>query len=222
MANQEQIPLVVTLVLLGLGISLIYWAPTTPVQANWTYPSGFDPHGGYIDRWIWSLHYEHEVWGLQSGLIDGLNDPLHPDDVEGLEVFPDIEISVEPCHRFRIVSLHCQKFPTNITGYRRALAYAFDKQLACDEAVNGLAEPQDGVIPISLTRWTYENEIAEHFYTKDIASANASLEAAGFRDLDGDGWREYDTNNNSVWDNGIDIDDGGPTYNRNNPGCHIE
>ena len=222
MVFRKRVPLVAILVLLGLCISFAYWAPTTPVRASWTYPSGFDPHGGYIDQWIWSLHYEHQAWGLQSGLIDGINEPLHPDDMSALEMLPDIEIHTGPSLRFRYCQFNCQQFPTNITGYRRAIAYAFDKQLACDEAVNGLAEPLDGMIPPSLSWWTYENEISEHFYSKDIANANASLEAAWFRDLDGDGWREYDTNNNSLWDSGVDIDDGGSTYNPNNPGCHIQ
>lgn len=222
MAIQKRMLFVATLILLGLCMSFAYWSPTTPVRASWTYSSGFDPHGGYIDQWIFSLIFEHQVWGLQAGLIDGINEFLHPDDVSALEMIPDIEVHTGPSLRFRFCEFNCQRFPTNITGYRRALAYAFDKQLACDEAVNGLAEPMDGVIPMPLTWWTYENEISEHFYSKDIASANASLETAGFRDLDGDGWREYDTNNNSVWDSGVDIDDGGPNYDQNNPGCHIQ
>lgn len=224
MAILKRMPIVATLGLLGLCISLACWTPSTPISATWTYQSGFDPHGGYVDRWMWVIGGSGyiPITQLLIGEVDGLAQHIIADYVTELEANPNIEVNIEPGVGFRILALNCAKFPTNITGYRRALAFALDKNLVCEEGEGGLTAPMDGVIPMSISRWTYEHQITEHFYYKDILSANASLEAAGFRDLDGDGWREYDTNNNSIWDAGIDIDDGGPTYIPSSPGCHIE
>ena len=224
MAIQKRIPIVATLVLLGLCMSLACWAPSTPVRATWTYPSGFDPHGGYVDRWMWIIGRKAgytPITSLLLGEIDGIGFSLDANYVPELEANPFIEVNFEQTHWYRSFSFNCQKFPTNITGYRRALAFALDKNLVCEEAEGGLTGPLDGVIPITLPQWTYEDQITDHFYNKDIQRANASLEAAGFRDLDGDGWREYDANNNSIWDVGIDIDDGGLLPHPIFPGCHV-
>lgn len=178
-----------------------------------------------MDQWIWIISRKAgytPITPLLIGEIDGIGYHLAANYVTELEANPFIEVNYEQSLDYRSFSFNCQKFPTNITGYRRVLAFALDKNLICEEAEGGLAEPQDGVIPISLPQWTYEHQITEHFYHKDILKANASLEAAGFRDLDGDGWREYDANNNSIWDVGIDIDDGGLLYHRIFPGCHIQ
>ncbi|MFX0171883.1 MAG: hypothetical protein ACFE9L_08185, partial [Candidatus Hodarchaeota archaeon] len=70
------------------------------------------------------------------------------------------------------------------------------------EAVAGAGSPLDSYIPIPATEWEVESQMTTHFYDKDIGSGNASLEAAGFKDLDGDGWRDYDSNDNGVLDTG--------------------
>ncbi|MFX0207730.1 MAG: ABC transporter substrate-binding protein [Candidatus Hodarchaeota archaeon] len=45
-----------------------------------------------------------------------------------------------------------------------------------------------------------------HYYEADFISGNKSLENAGFTDLDGDGWREYDADGSGTWTVG-DLDD---------------
>ncbi|MFX1507056.1 MAG: ABC transporter substrate-binding protein, partial [Promethearchaeota archaeon] len=64
--------------------------------------------------------------------------------------------------------------------------------------------------PPTLTEWEVESTLETRFYDADYISGNASLEAAGFKDLDGDGWREYDANSNGEWDANVDLDDNDP------------
>jgi hypothetical protein len=67
----------------------------------------------------------------------------------------------------------------------------------------------DSAIPISNSLWTYENQMSEHFYEPNLVAANATLDAARFIDTPDSphpGWRYYDTNNNSAWDFGVDVD----------------
>jgi ABC-type transport system substrate-binding protein len=118
---------------------------------------------------------------------------------------PDVEVTTVPGDKYRMFNINCNRFPTNITGYRQAIACALDKGAVIQASTGGLAFFQDSAIPITLGNWTYESQLSETYYAQDINKANASLEAAGFRDLNADGWREYDKNNNSFWDSGIDL-----------------
>ena len=189
----------------------------TPISLSdptktWTYPSGFDPHGGYIDRLKMVVYssVNDALQDLQANTLFaydsdiGLFSVLEPQP-------PNINVTTEIGTSFLLLGFDCRDFPGNITGYRRAIAYALDKYAVCELATNGYAEPLDGVISPDISSYSYESQMVEHYYSKDIEKANATLEACLFRDLDGDGWREYDTNNNSLWDPGIDVDDKGST-----------
>ncbi len=143
---------------------------------------------------------------LQANIIYAWGESVSADNIAELENTPGVEVSTEPGDKYRILCFNCGRFPTNITGYRRALAYALDKVEVVLESTNGLAFMQDCAIPLALGNWTYESQLIETYYLQNIAKANASLEESGFRDLNGDGWRDFDADNNSIWNPGIDLD----------------
>jgi ABC-type transport system substrate-binding protein len=179
-------------------------------SADWAFASGYNPHGGYLDKFIWSVYAgnpEAAFLALRQGTIDGYDDRVFASDLPSLLSTYGITVTVMPGLIYRQFSLNCGRFPTNITGWRRALAYATDKFRIADESTGGFATPMDGCIPTPVGLYCQESSMTEHYYTKDIAKANASLLAAHFLDMDGDGWREYDVNQNGVWDGGIDVDD---------------
>lgn len=182
----------------------------TASSQEWTYPSGFDPHGGYIDQLIWVVYPREDMsqslLALQAGQVYGYDEEIPVYSIPDLVETPGVEVNISQGLRYRQFLLNTQKFPTNHTAYRRALAHILDKY-ACVEAVRGgYADPMDGVISLANPIYCFEHMFSEHFYAKNIAMANATLEVGGFRDLDGDGWREYDVNDNNLWDEGIDID----------------
>ena len=193
-----------------LFLSSALFGQPAVARAAWTYKSGFDPHGPYIDRIVWYVYPSEDIaqalLALKKGEIDAYDERIPASSLPSILGVPGVQVNVTLGTIYRQFTLNCEKFPTNITGYRRAIAYALDKYKVCEESTGSFAVPMDGAIPIEVDRWTYEDQMTEHFYEKDIASANASLEAAGFKDLDGDGWREYDKNGNGVWDPGIDLD----------------
>ena len=196
----------IALIVVQLGLPLSS-QPTS--MKTWTYPSGFDPHGGYIDQ----LTYVVNTWEQQLGPEDlrtnvfyAWDAPLYLNDIAELENSSDIEITHLVGSKYPAFVLDCQELPLNITGYRRAIAYGFNKYEVIAQISEDLVAPLDGVIPLSNLKYCFENNFSEHYYGMDILKANASLEGSGFRDLDEDGWREYDANNNSLWDIG-DIDD---------------
>ncbi|MFX0051673.1 MAG: ABC transporter substrate-binding protein [Candidatus Hodarchaeota archaeon] len=187
----------------------VFTTPVTTTTINWA--SDFRPHGGYVDEILFvqypSEDYNQVMYALLRGEIDAYDTQIPVKYLPGLLTNPDISVQIEPNNRFRLISLDCSIFPTNITGYRRALAYGIDKHKIIMEVTGGAGKPFDSYIPPCAAEWEIERLLSEHFYEKDIAKGNASLEAAGFKDLDNDGWREYDVNSNDAWDETVDVDD---------------
>ncbi|MDO8125483.1 MAG: ABC transporter substrate-binding protein [Candidatus Hermodarchaeota archaeon] len=202
-----------SLILICLIGATSLFAPDTSVtsRADWTYPSGFDPHGGHIDRLTMVVYPSNAtsraLQDLEANNIYAYDDNVPLSSIDELVMQSNIEVNTEQGTGLLLFSFR-NWFPANISGYRRALAYALDKYVVCERSTDGYALPIDGVIPLANSTYSYESQITEYFYSKEIVKANASLEACGFRDLDGDGWREYDANNNSLWDADIDVDDG--------------
>jgi peptide/nickel transport system substrate-binding protein len=78
-------------------------------------------------------------------------------------------------------------------AFRRALNYAIDKQKIADIAYDGLVKPATSLIPSGLysTDLDYHWEpAAAEVYPFDLEKAKAALDAAGYKDSDGDGVRE--------------------------------
>ncbi len=169
------------------------------------------PYGGYVDEIEFIIYTETEtdqaMMALQNGDIDAYDERVLQDDIASLVSDPDVDVTFTPSVRYRALTLNCARFPTNITAFRRAMAYGFDKYRANVECIGGIGMPQDSYIPLISTEWEVESILTEHFYEANYISGNSSLENAGFTDLDGDGWREYDRNGNGVWDASIDLDD---------------
>lgn len=78
---------------------------------------------------------------------------------------------------------------------RLAIAYATNKQDLIDVILLGLGTPGLTLIPDSLGIW-YNNTIED--YPFDIAKGNEILDAAGYKDLDGDGVREMPDGSQSL------------------------
>ena len=206
------------LILIGL-ISIIilsqtgsvYSSTSQAIQANWG--SDWRPHGAYVDEIFYKIipNSMEAVEAVQNGSIDAFCDRLWgPFDHSFLTDFipnPSVDVTFTPGNVFRLLPMNGDRFPTNITGYRRAIAYSLDKYKICYETEDILCTPCDSYIPRSLTEWEIESQLPELFYESDLIKGNASLENAGFKDLDGDGWREFDINDNGLWDPGIDLNE---------------
>ncbi len=208
-----KISLVTAIALVGLFLSLAYITPQNQsVRADWTYPSGYDPHGGYVDRLTFIVYPSEDIaqalLALQAGTVYSYDERIPHQSVAELEANPAIEVTSVAGTIYRQLTLQCQRFPTNITGYRVAMAQGLDKPTIVANARGGYAQVMDNPIPLPFSYWTYENEMTSHFYAEDITAANATLDAAGFI-TDASytvepGWRFYDANTNGVWDAGVD------------------
>jgi ABC-type transport system substrate-binding protein len=173
---------------------------------TWTYPSGYDPHGGYVDRITFIVYPSEDIaqalLALQQGLVSSYDEQIPLELTPELVANPAVEVSSELGASYRHFTLQCQRFPTNMTGYRLALAYALDKSLVVERAQGGLAQPMDNPIPLPYDFWTFEGQMTSHFYAEDIVSANATLDATHIIDTPDSphpGWRYYDADMSGDW-----------------------
>lgn len=153
------------------------------------------PYGAYLDEIEFVVFTEGEtalaMLALEEGDVDAYDERVLQDYLVPLVNNPDIQVTFTPSVRYRAITLNCDRFPTNITAFRRAIAFGFDKYRANTECIGGIGQPQDSYIPLISTEWSVEAALPVHFYEADYISGNQSLHNAGFRDVDGDGWREY-------------------------------
>ncbi|MFX0170540.1 MAG: ABC transporter substrate-binding protein [Candidatus Hodarchaeota archaeon] len=200
MRKKNLIFVVCALALLTLG-SMMYASTAAEEVHTFNWPSEFRPQGGYLDELVFvvypSVDTAQALMALSTGGAQGLDaydERVGPEFLPSLIGVKGVQINITQAMQYRQLSYNCQIFPTNITGFRRAIAFGADKYRAVLEAVAGAGSPLDSYIPVPAVEWEVESQMTTHFYDSDIAAGNASLEAAGFKDLDGDGWRDYDLN----------------------------
>ena len=151
------------------------------------------PRGPWVDKVIFKVIQDDNVailnlLGDQAHLRDSFIDPEY---LDLLEAANNVEVYSVWRLGWGHISFNCELFPFNITAFRRAFSYTFDKQKVSDYVFQGYSQPLDSVVPPSAGEWCYEEDLPFHYYYHDNASAIKELESANFKDYDGDGWREW-------------------------------
>jgi len=161
----------------------------------------FDLTSGYADEIYFQIikGSQQQVLALQAGEIDMIGQFVDPDLRIPLMTDPNILINQTIRRGFGLVSFNCEKTPTNWTSLRQAFAYALDKDELQLQALGGFSRPIDSPIPTSMGAWSLDNhpDFVTNYYEPDPVTGNAILDAAGFVDIDSDGWRE-DPNGNPI------------------------
>lgn len=98
----------------------------------------------------------------------------------------------DPC--LHILRVNCQKYPFNMTEFRWALSYAIDR-VSIGRVYTEYTQASPARYPFpswgSLKRYMY-SDIAEKYKLEyNESKAKEMLDSLGFRDVDGDGFREY-------------------------------
>ncbi|HEY9479470.1 MAG TPA: ABC transporter substrate-binding protein [Gemmatimonadaceae bacterium] len=171
----------------------VRWVPRQMIEleANPDYHLG-RPH---LDRVIWSIapDYNAAFMRLLSGDADML-EYMRPGDFEPLTEHPELKAVRYPSLIYGFLLFNERdpdnpKRPHPIFGdrsTRRALTMAIDRPQLVRSVYDTLAVPAVGPFTEALS--TYDSSIKQIPYDPD--SAAALLDAAGWRDTNGDGWRE--------------------------------
>ncbi len=152
---------------------------------------GFYKSGPYIDKLVFKVitQDDQQVNALQNGEIDVIGDMIDPSFLPALDAAENIEVAHTLRNGYGYITINCAKYPFNITAFRRALAFALDKEAISDDVWDGLSQPQDSVVP-ALNPWSVEEQLPYHYYEANVELGNQLLDAAGFADVDADGFRE--------------------------------
>ncbi len=131
---------------------------------------------------------DQQISALKDGEIDLISNILDPTDLESL---PD-EINVANVLRngYGALIFNCDKYPFNISAFRRAAAFAIDKNEICEDVWDGYAIPLDSLVPAS-NPLSIEGQAPVSYHDADLETAESLLDNVGFIDVNEDGFREY-------------------------------
>ncbi|TFG04464.1 hypothetical protein EU538_12265, partial [Candidatus Thorarchaeota archaeon] len=168
-------------------VSLLVVGPMCPQTEAVAVPR----EGPYLDAINYNVisPVDFEVSRLQQGLIDLIGHSLDGDTAAALDGASDIEVSEHLLNGYGCFIINCQRYPLNMTAFRRAAASALDKDFVCQEVLDGQAEPLDSVVP-KINPFSVEGQLSYNYYGGDGLRGIELLDAAGFADVDSDGYRE--------------------------------
>jgi peptide/nickel transport system substrate-binding protein len=135
-------------------------------------------NGPYIDELVF------QAVGNETDLADALiNDEIdlmdYILDTENFSAYGAISEVNATRNGYGVLAFNCERQPFNSTDFRRALAFALDKENLSQYALDGWAQPLDSVIP-SNNPFSIEGQLPYSYYQSDIAKASQLLDDAGF------------------------------------------
>jgi peptide/nickel transport system substrate-binding protein len=123
---------------------------------------------------------------LQAGEIDAISTSISPELVNQFETNPSLKVARGPGYSTTLFQINAEKYPMTEAAFRQAIDHAIDKQNLVDTILLGYAEVgSPGFIHPSSAY--YNSDLKPVF---DPEKAKQILEEAGFKDTDGDGFRE--------------------------------
>ncbi len=131
-----------------------------------------------------------QVTALQSGTIDIIGNALGDTSYYSiLDADENIDVTRDLRNGYAWMMINCQRYPLNITAFRRAIAFALDKEYISSTILSGFAQPLDSVIPAD-NPLSIESELETTYYSKSISIGQQLLSDAGFENIDGDSYLE--------------------------------
>ncbi|MFW9845437.1 MAG: ABC transporter substrate-binding protein, partial [Candidatus Thorarchaeota archaeon] len=147
--------------------------------------------GPFVDKLVYKVieGEDQNILALINDQIDIVGGQIDPIYLPQLDADADIETSGVLRNGYGQLVINCDKFPLNLTSFRRALAYALDKNAISAETWSGESYPLDSPIPM-VNPWSIEGLLPYSYYTDQTSIGNQLLDVAGFADIDADGYRE--------------------------------
>ncbi|MHA2064769.1 MAG: ABC transporter substrate-binding protein [Candidatus Thorarchaeota archaeon] len=176
------------LILLVVAFSPFMHIVSTANQGNINVPGTFK-NGPFIDKIVLRTILDPDA--RFQALADGEIDVASLEDEADFYTVGDIMTESIPENGYYYAMFNVNKYPLNISSFRRALAFALDKEAVCnEESLEGEApEPIDSVIPKS-NPYSIEGQLTHNYYAADIEIGNQLLDLSGFNDTNEDGLRE--------------------------------
>jgi len=157
--------------------------------AQATLPGG-PKNGPYINKLVFNVitQDDQQVLALQDNEIDLIGDMVDPSFLDTLIEAENIDVANVLRNGYGYVVINTAKYPMNITDFRRALAFALDKEAISDDVWDGLSVPQDSCVP-QVNPGSIEGLLPYTYYEANIPLGNDMLDAAGFAIPEGEEFR---------------------------------
>ena len=175
----------------SLAVAFVMMALSPALAQAQTTDLGHLKTGPFLDRIVFDVIEDEtqQIISLQSNEIDIIDQQLDPLYLEALSEYEEIEVAQVLRNGYGYIEINTAKYPLNITALRRAISFATDKTRISDDVWDGLSDPQDSVVP-KTNPYSIEGQLGYTYYEENLPMANSLLDAAGFLDIDDDGFRE--------------------------------
>ncbi len=174
-----------------IAISLVLLAAVSPQIVAKKTMASTPPYGGYVDRidYVGLSNTDEELVALQNGDIDMALDPVRYDRLSQINTTQSVRTVMIPCDWYWSLSLNTERYPLNITQFRRAVAFAIDKVAILRDAMNNSGRTLEACIP-PTDPFTAEKVIGPMYRYGLVTKARQVLANAGFFDSDNDSYLE--------------------------------
>ena len=127
------------------------------------------------------------VLALRKGEVHFIDWSIPAGYYNQMKTDPHIGTAIVDDQGFFYIAFNMRKAPMNDLAFRTAVAHCIDKDYIVTTLLQGFGTK--GTVPISITSGAYINTsaIPPDF---DLDAARDVLDEAGYRDINGDGWRE--------------------------------
>jgi ABC-type transport system substrate-binding protein len=165
-------------------------ATQTPVSAINPIPWDLNV-GPYVDTIVYKViaNQDQRILALQAGEVEmdlGMLDVSH---LPTLDADPDIDYYSALRNGYGHITINCRDYPLNISGLRRAFAYAFDKERVRIDIFDGFAQDHDSLVPY-VNSWCAEDDFEWHYYDDRSDIGNQILDDLGFEINNVTGFRD--------------------------------
>jgi len=146
--------------------------------------------GPYVDEVIFRVivNQDQRILALQAGEIEMDTSFFDPVYIPIINADPAISVHQGIRNGYGHLTINCDKYPLNISGLRRAFAYAFDKTKATEVVLDGFGIEHDSLVPLP-NGWCVEDEFDWHYYTNQSDIGNQILDDLNFTIDSGTGFR---------------------------------
>ncbi len=151
--------------------------------------------GPYVDRVIYNLipNEDQRILSLRAGSSHILSNDVSSHHIPQLESESGVALSNSFRNGYGHITIKCAKYPFNISAFRKAFAYSFNKthvksELLATPIPGIVAQEHDSVVPYSNS-WCIEDELPGHYYESRVATGATILDNAGFTIDSGTGYR---------------------------------
>jgi ABC-type transport system substrate-binding protein len=177
------------LVAISFAAAFLFMAVSPAMSVAFDVPAQLNV-GPYVDKLVFKViaNQDQRILALQAGEIEMDNSFFDPVHLPTLDADPDIDIFNALRNGYGHITINCRDYPLNISAFRRAFAYAYDKTRVTSEIHDGYSIEQDSLVPYT-NAWCIEDDMPYHYYTAQTAIGNQILDDAGFTIDPGTGFR---------------------------------